>query len=210
MRHVLADLVLDVEAAVALSFRLARSFDHADDNIAAAWKRLMTPVTKYWVCKTAPAVTYEAMECCGGNGYVEELPLARLYREAPVNAIWEGSGNVMVLDVLRVLQKEPEAAGIVIDELGRAAADDPGLKSAHARLQGLLHDPRLLDVRGRELVEGLAKLAAGAILRAHAPAAIADAFIATRLGPMPRQTYGQGLERADLTSILSRAMPVTS
>lgn len=208
MRHVLADLALDVEAAVALSFRLARSFDRSEDPNAAAWKRLMTPVTKYWICKIGPALVAEAMECCGGNGYIEELPLARLYREIPVNAIWEGSGSVMALDVLRVLQREPDIARIVLDELAKVCAQDPQLKPAHARLQSILHDPRLLDIRGRELVEGLAKLAAGAILRAHAPAAVADAFIGTRLGTSHRQTYGQGLERADLASILARTTPL--
>jgi putative acyl-CoA dehydrogenase len=109
MGQVLADLALDVEGAVALSFRLARAFDRASDARAAAWRRLMTPVTKYWVCKIAPAMVAEAMECLGGSGYVEEAPLARVYREVPVNSIWEGSGSVMALDVMRVLQREPEA-----------------------------------------------------------------------------------------------------
>jgi len=207
MQHVLADLVLDVEAATALAFRLARSFDRAEDPRASAWRRLMTPITKYWVCKIAPAVLAETMECLGGNGYVEELPIARIYREAPVNAIWEGSGNVMALDLLRVLQREPEIAGAVMEELGQAAGDDALLKSAHARVQAILHDPRLLDLRGRQLVERLAVLAAGAILRAHAPAAIADTFIASRIGGGMRQTYGQGIEWADTRAILARASP---
>ena len=206
MQHVLADMVLDVEAAVALSFRLARSFDRADDPRAAAWRRLMTPVTKYWVCKIAPALVYEAMECLGGNGYVEELPLARLYREVPVNAIWEGSGNVMALDLLRVLQREPQSMEIVLEELAQAVGDDAALKTAYARVQSILHDPRLLDARARQLTESLAVLAAATILRAHAPSAVADAFIATRLS-LPRQTYGQGLERANITAILARATP---
>jgi putative acyl-CoA dehydrogenase len=207
MQQVLADLALDVEAATALSFRLARAFDRATDARAAAWRRLMTPVTKYWVCKIAPALVAEAMECLGGNGYVEEQPLARLYREVPVNAIWEGSGNVMALDVLRVLQKEPDVAELVMQELGTAAAGDPHLTAAHARAQAIFHEPRLLDARARTLVEGLALLAAGTILRAHAPPAVADAFIATRLGQLPRQTYGQALDWADTKAILARATP---
>jgi putative acyl-CoA dehydrogenase len=207
MQQVLADLALDVEAAVALSFRLARSFDRARDPRAAAWRRLMTPVTKYWVCKIAPAMIAEAMECLGGNGYIEDWPLAGLYREAPVNAIWEGSGNVMALDVLRVLQKEADVAERVTEELRAAAEADPALAAAFERLQRVLHEPRLLDVRARELVEGLAKVAAGAILRAQAPDAVADAFIATRIDGGARQTYGQGLERADLKAILARATP---
>ena len=108
MMRVLADMALDVAGATALSFRLARAFDEAaDDRGEASFARAMTPVVKYWVCKIAPPLLYEAMECLGGNGYVEEMPLARYYREAPVNAIWEGSGNVMALDVLRVLGRAP-------------------------------------------------------------------------------------------------------
>ncbi len=207
MMEVLADLALDVEAATALAFRLARSFDRASDQRAAAWRRLMTPITKYWVCKIAPSVVYEAMECLGGNSYVEDHGLARLYREVPVNAIWEGSGNVMALDVLRVLQRDGEAVEAVMDELKQAAGDDAHLTAAHARLEAILQEPRLLDVRARSLVEGLAVLAAGTILRAHAPAAVADAFIATRMGSIPRFTYGQGLDWADKTAILARATP---
>jgi putative acyl-CoA dehydrogenase len=207
MEQVLADLALDVEAAAVLSFRLARSFDRATDARASAWRRLMTPITKYWVCKIAPALVAEAMECMGGSGYVEEAPLARIYREVPVNAIWEGSGNVMALDVMRVLQREPEALEAVMEELRLASADDARLRSAHERVESLLHEPKLLDVRGRTLIEGLATLSAAAILKAHAPAAVADAFIATRLSGNPRQTYGQGLERSDTRAIVERASP---
>jgi putative acyl-CoA dehydrogenase len=207
MGQVLADLALDVEGATALSFRLARSFDRATDERAGAWRRLMTPVTKYWVCKIAPALVAEAMECLGGGGYVEEAPLARLYREVPVNAIWEGSGSVMALDVMRVLQREPEALEMVMEELDRMVGDDRRLRAAHERVQSFLQEPALLDLRGRTLVEALAVLAAGAILKAGAPAAVADAFIATRLGGAPRQTYGQGVERADVRAIIERASP---
>jgi len=207
MQQVLADMALDVEAATALAFRLARAFDRSDDARAGAWRRLMTPITKYWVCKLAPPLVGEAMECLGGNGYVEEAPLARLYREVPVNSIWEGSGNVMALDVARVLQREPAAVQVVMDELAAGAADDQHLRRAHARIEGMLQEPKLLDARGRTLVEGLAVLAAATILRAHAPAAVADAFIATRIFGDPRQTYGQGLEHADVRAIISRASP---
>jgi putative acyl-CoA dehydrogenase len=199
--------VLDVEAAIALAFRLARSFDHAENPRAAAWRRLMTPVTKYWICKIAPPLVAEAMECLGGNGYVEEHGLARLYREVPVNSIWEGSGNVMALDVLRVLQRQPDAADSVMEELGEAVGDDPGLKAALERVRGLLQKPGVLEVGARTLLEGLALVAAGAILRANAPTAVADAFIATRIAGAPRQTYGHGLEHADTRAILARALP---
>ena len=207
MGQVLADMALDVEAATALSFRLARSFDRGSDARAGAWRRVMTPATKYWVCKIAPALVAEAMECLGGSGYVEEAPLARIYREVPVNSIWEGSGSVMALDVLRVLQREPDAARSVMDELGAAAKGDARLRHAHERIEGMLHEPALLDSRGRVFVEALALLAAGTILKAHAPAAIGDAFIASRFGGGSRQTYGQGLERADTRAILARASP---
>ncbi|MGE5512677.1 MAG: isovaleryl-CoA dehydrogenase [Bacteroidota bacterium] len=207
MRQVLADMALDVEAATALVFRLARTGDEPTDEKATAWRRLMTPVTKYWVCKIAPGLVYEAMECLGGNGYVEDGMLARLYREVPVNAIWEGSGNVMALDVLRVLQREPDAAASVIAELDDSVADDRALKAALARVQQMLHEPRELDVRARALVERLALVAAGAILRAHAPAAVADAFIGSRLSGDFRHTYGQGVEWADARAIVDRALP---
>jgi putative acyl-CoA dehydrogenase len=207
MQQVLADLALDVEAATALAFRLSRSFDRAADPHAAAWRRLMTPVTKYWVCKLGPAFAHEAMECLGGNGYVEEGLAARVYRELPLNAIWEGSGNVMALDLLRVLQREPETLEIVMDDLGAAAGGDPDLQAHLARIQAMLHEPRLLDQRGRSLAEALARLAAGTVLRAHAPACVADAFIATRLSGTARQTYGQELGRADTRAIIERALP---
>jgi putative acyl-CoA dehydrogenase len=207
MNQVLADLALDVEAATALSFRLSRSFDRASDPHAAAWRRLMTPVTKYWVCKIGPALAYEAMECLGGNGYVEEGLAARLYRELPLNAIWEGSGNVMALDLLRVLQRDAETVEIVMDGMTQAAGDDVHLKAHLERVQGLLHEPRKLDRRARDLAEALALLAAGTILRAHAPAPVADAFIGTRLSGPSRQTYGQGLDWADTRVIVDRAYP---
>ncbi len=207
MSAVLADLAIEVEAATALAFRLARSFDRATDPRAAAWRRLMTPVTKYWVCKVAQGVIGEAMECMGGNGYVEEGGMPRLYREAPVNSIWEGAGNVMALDVLRVLEKDADAVEAVLDDLGQAASQDTHLKAAHERVSGILHEPRLLEARARALLEGLALLAAGCILRAHAPQVVADAFIAARLSGVPRFTYGQGLEWSDTKAILARALP---
>jgi putative acyl-CoA dehydrogenase len=147
------------------------------------------------------------MECLGGNGYVEEGLAARLYRELPVNAIWEGSGNVMALDLLRVLQREPETVAIVMDDLAAATGGDAHLKAYLARVQSILHEPRVLDRRARDLAEALALLAAGTILRAHAPATVADAFIATRLSGSMRQTYGQGLEWADTRAIVDRALP---
>jgi putative acyl-CoA dehydrogenase len=206
MASVLADLAVQVEAAVALSFRLARAVDRVAAPEAAAWRRLMTPVTKYWVCKTAPAVIAEAMECLGGNGYVEDSILPRLYREAPVNSIWEGPGNVMALDVLRVLQREPEAVETVVDGLEREAGDDVHLRAGVARIRQMLEEPRLLDLRARALLEALANVAAGTMLRQHAPQSVADGFIAARMAGVPRQTYGSGLEWADTRAILDRTL----
>ncbi|MBO0765391.1 MAG: isovaleryl-CoA dehydrogenase [Hyphomicrobiaceae bacterium] len=207
MGQVLADLALDAEAATALAFRLARCFDRATDPHAAAWRRLMTPVTKYSICKMAPAFGYEAMECLGGNGYVEEGLAARIYREMPLNAIWEGSGNVMALDLLRVLQREPDTVAVVLEDLGAAAGGDSRLKAQLERVQRMLHEPRLLEQRGRALAEALATLAAGTILRAHAPAYVGDAYLATRLSGPSRQTYGQGLDTANTRAIVERAFP---
>ncbi|MGH6815939.1 MAG: isovaleryl-CoA dehydrogenase [Hyphomicrobiaceae bacterium] len=207
MTAVLADMALDVEAATALTFRLAWSFDHPNDPLAAAWRRLMTPVTKYWVCKVAPALVYEAMECLGGNGYVEEAGLARIYREVPVNAIWEGSGNVMALDVLRVLQREPEAVATVLDRLAQTAVEDGPVKAALARTRAFLGETHLLEGHGRALVESLAVIAAATILRTHAPTAVADAFVAARLAGVPRHTYGAQAGSAAGKAILARAAP---
>ncbi len=207
MRRVLADMALDHEAAVVLVFRLAESFDKAaGDDAEAAYARIMTPATKYWVCKALPGLAYEAMECLGGNGYVEEAPLARLYREAPINAIWEGSGNVMCLDVARAAGKEPEALARLIAGMEDAAAGEVRLKRAVESLKGdfLKTRPEEGDLRG--LVERLVMAMAGTLLLQHAPAAVSEAFIASRLEGGFHATYGV-LKGADETAIITRAMP---
>jgi putative acyl-CoA dehydrogenase len=207
MAQVLADMALETEAATALAFRLARAFDGSGDASEAAYRRLMTAVTKYWVCKTAPALIGEAMECMGGNGYVEEGGFPLLYREAPVNAIWEGSGNVMCLDVLRVIDKEPEAIDGVLRELEDASAGDGRLRAALDRVKRLVAECARDQSVARALVEQLALLQASALLLRHAPQAASDAFIATRLAGGWRNTYGAGLARADTRAILARAAP---
>jgi len=180
MRAVLADLALESEGALALTMRLCRAFDHSKESASeAAWARLMTPAAKYWVCKTAASFIYEAMECLGGNGYVEEHTLARLYREAPVNAIWEGSGNVMCLDVLRVARQHRDEARGVIADLARETTDLPGAVAAVATVKRMLATGAEADAR--TAVELLALLAAAASLRASAPETIAAAFTRTRL-----------------------------
>jgi putative acyl-CoA dehydrogenase len=208
MAHVLADMALDVEAAVALSFRLARTFDGSAD-LDVAWKRIMTPVVKYWTCKTAPALAAEAMECLGGNGYVEELPLARLFREVPVNSIWEGSGNVMALDVVRALRRESDAAALVIADLAARAKADARLTAAARSLQSLMADAGRHEPNARALTEDLAVLAAAILLCETAPAAIAQAFIAARLTETRRAFYGSRVPVADCAAILSFAAPHT-
>jgi putative acyl-CoA dehydrogenase len=204
MGAVLADMALVAEAATALVMRLARSFDLASTQAhEAARARLLTPAVKYWVCKIAPALIYEAMECLGGNGYVEESMLPRLYREAPVNAIWEGSGNVMCIDVLRALATEREASMTVIDEIGAETPDLPGgREAAHDLRTALGHG----EAHARAAVGGLAVLAAAAALRASAPA-VAELFARTRLNPKSELMFGaSSLESAAARSVLDRVL----
>ncbi|MFI5013188.1 MAG: acyl-CoA dehydrogenase family protein [Hyphomicrobiales bacterium] len=181
MRATLADLALSVEGATAVAIRLAHAFDGMSaDPSQAAYARLVTPAIKFAVCKMAPGLLYEAMECLGGNGYVEESPLPRLYREAPVNAIWEGSGNIMALDVLRAAGREQEAARAVIAALARQAGDLPGAeRTADAILTGFAS--RDAESSSRALTQRLASLAIAAALSECAPAAVAEAFARTRL-----------------------------
>lgn len=209
MENVLADLALETEAATALSFRVARSFDRAaDDEAEAAFRRIMTPVAKYWVCKRAPNLAYEAMECLGGNGYVEEGIAGRIYREMPVNAIWEGSGNVMCLDVLRALTREPQALDVVLAEFEPARGANAAYDGALDALKDAFTDLGSLEARSRQIVEAMAKIAAGSILVRHAPAAVSDAYCATRLGRDWGNIYGTLPVGVDQRAIVERARPV--
>ncbi|MDE2415910.1 MAG: isovaleryl-CoA dehydrogenase [Comamonadaceae bacterium] len=212
MRAVLADLALESEAALLLLMRLAQAFEREGDDQPAerAWKRAMTPAAKFWVCKRAVELTGEAMEVFGGNGYVEDGVMARLFREAPVNSIWEGSGNVMCLDLLRALQREPDAAQALLAELHAAAAGEPRLAAALRELQALLAaPPDEAEALGRLLAQRLVLLAQACLLRQHAPAAMADAFIATRLGAASagRVAGAIDLRGMDVGAILGRAFP---
>jgi putative acyl-CoA dehydrogenase len=210
MTNVLADLALEVEAATALSFRVARSFDWAHENEGeAAYRRIMTPVAKYWICKRAPGLAYEAMECLGGNGYVEEGMMGRIYREMPVNAIWEGSGNVMCLDVLRALSREPDALSAVLAELGTVRGQNAHYDAALLRFGDEMTDPAGVEVRARHVVELLAKLASAAILLAHAPHAVSDAYCASRFSRDHGDLYGALPLSADLRTIVERAKPAS-
>src|SRR5256714_7517529 len=207
MRTLLADMALEVEGATALTMRLCRSFDLASsDAKEAARGRLLTPAVKYWVCQTAPGFIYEAMECLGGNGYVEETILPRLYREAPVNAIWEGSGNVMCLDVLRALSREGEAARAVLADLVQACGELPGAKDAAAFIGKTLAGADG-EARARAAVERLAMLAASAALTESAPD-VAEVFARTRLAVHRGGTFGTSdLAESEAPELLNRAVP---
>lgn len=201
MQNVLADLCLDSEAATATALRLARAFDEGDH----AFRRLATAVSKYWVCKQTPPLVAEALECLGGNGYVEESGLPRLFRESPLNSIWEGSGNVNCLDVLRALGREPESLEAFRAELEIARGANRHLDHA---LSGLDADVEAADEPGaRRLVERLALSLQASLLVRHAPAEVADAFCATRLGGEGGRAYGTLPRWVDATSIVERHTP---
>ncbi|WP_158672038.1 acyl-CoA dehydrogenase family protein [Bradyrhizobium guangdongense] len=207
MQAVLSDMALHVEASVALVMRLCRAFDRTPHDAAeAAYMRLLTPAIKYWTCKSAPPFLYEAMECLGGNGYVEDGILARHYRESPVNAIWEGSGNVMCLDVLRALSREPDAAMAVLQSL---AAETKGLPGAGEAVAFIGKTFRRADGErvARLAVEKLALLAAAAALNGVSPHN-AELFAATRLAANHASMYGAvELESTDVRALLERALP---
>jgi len=208
MRAVLADLSLESEAAVALSMRLVQAYARPNNEVEQAWQRIMTPVAKFWVCKRAIEFTGETMEVFGGNGYVDDGIMARLYREAPVNSIWEGSGNVMCLDVMRAIARMPQLAVVLLDDLAQLAGDDDALRAETQSLLDLMQaDPAQLEGMGRAFTARLAILAQGCLLRRHAPSAVADAFVGTRLG----QHWGGvvGLltpHQWDTQAILARAL----
>jgi putative acyl-CoA dehydrogenase len=207
MQAVLSDMALHVEATIALVMRLCRSFDRTPhDANEAAYMRLLTPAVKYWVCKSAPAFLYEAMECLGGNGYVEEGILARHYREAPVNAIWEGSGNVMCLDVLRALSREADAALAILQGLAAETKGLPGASEVAAFIGGAFRKPDGERV-ARLAVERLALLAATAALNQVSPHQ-AELFATTRLATNHASMYGAvDLGITDVRALLERALP---
>ncbi|MBW7882839.1 MAG: acyl-CoA dehydrogenase family protein [Caldilineaceae bacterium] len=208
MANVLADLAVEYEAAVALAMRLARSFDAAEnDEAEKLFSRIVTPVAKYWITKRAIAVTTEALECLGGNGYVEETPLARLFRDVPVNSVWEGAGNIQALDLLRAMRKEPAAMEVVIDELRQARGQQP-LYDAHlANVEQELHSGAVSEAGARRLAEGVALAIQAALLIQHAPEAVATAFCAGRLGEGRRFGFGGLPDGTPFGAILARAWP---
>ena len=210
MRNVLADLAVEAEAALALTLRLGRAIDEtADDESAAALARIGTAVGKYWICKRAPGHTFEAMECHGGHGYIEDSIMPRLYREAPVNSIWEGSGNIMCLDVLRAISREEAAVPAFLAELDAARGANAALDTAADALKDDLTHPKDLEVRARNITELMAIALQGALLVRHAPAAVADAFCVSRLGSPWTGAYGALPVGVDFDAIIDRVVPAS-
>jgi putative acyl-CoA dehydrogenase len=209
MRNVLADLALESEAATALAIRLAATFDAPDDPSEQLLKRIVTPVAKYWTTKRAPMHTAEAMECLGGVGYVEESDMPRLLRQSPVNGIWEGSGNVMCLDTLRAIGREPDALDAYWREVELAAGANRTLDDAAVALQKDFTQPDDVEARARTLVESMALVLQASLLVRHAPAAVADAFCASRLGDGHGRAFGTLPSGTDFATIIARARPAT-
>jgi putative acyl-CoA dehydrogenase len=207
MANVLADVALECEAATVLIMRLARAYDE-DDEAALAWRRVMTPAAKFWICKRAALVAAEAMEVLGGNGYVEESIMPRLYREAPVNSIWEGAGNIMCLDVLRALERMSGAAELLLRDVTDAAHADKRLRVLADRLHHKFTGREWRDeAQARAIVRDLVLATQGALLLQHAPASVADAFCVSRLGGEPAGTFGLLPAGIDHRAIVDRAAP---
>jgi putative acyl-CoA dehydrogenase len=209
MRNVLADLALESEAATMLFMRLAGAFENSERPEERAWRRIVTPAAKFWVCKRALEFTGEAMEVWGGNGYVETGPMARFYREAPVNSIWEGSGNVMCLDVLRAFEREPDAARALLDSWQAVASEHRVLGEALKTLLAMLRgDPATREASARGIAQQLVLTAQGVLLAQHAPADVAAAFIETRLGDArgsANRVYGTLPATLDFSAVIERA-----
>jgi len=208
MKNVLADLAVEVESALMLGLRTAKAVDAAGrDEHETVMARILTPIAKYWNCKRAPYAVFEALECHGGPGYVEEAPLARMYREAPLNSIWEGPGNVQCLDVLRVLAREPDAIEALFAELNAARGADSRLDTAIDEIRTELDAPDGLEARMRGVTELMALTLQGALLTQHGDADVAEAFCASRLGPRWRGAFGALPGGAKLDALLERALP---
>ncbi|PBC60526.1 DNA alkylation response protein [Streptomyces sp. Tue6028] len=207
MRNVLADLALESEAATALAMRLAAAYDDGGEQ-ERAFLRLAVPAAKYWVTKRCTPVVTEALECLGGNGYVEDSGMPRLLRESPLNSIWEGAGNVQALDMLRALQREPAALDAYLREVGQARGADHRLDGAIKNLLTELADLDGIEGRARRLVERFALVLQGALLVRYAPAEVADAFCASRLGGDWGTAFGTLPHSLDLATVVERARPV--
>ena len=208
MQNVLADLALESEAALAYTLRVARALDNQDQEHERLLARLATPVGKYWICKRTPNHAYEAMECIGGSGVMEDCIMPRLFRESPVNAIWEGSGNVQCLDTLRALQKEPETLDAYFREAAEAKGADRRFDQFLAQLQNDFADISDFEYRARNLVDRLALVMQASLLLRHSDKAVADAFCAARLQSGGGMNYGNLPSGTDPAAIIKRATPV--
>jgi putative acyl-CoA dehydrogenase len=206
MQNVLADLALESEAATAFGMRLARCFDQGDDPAQALLARILTPAGKYWICKRGPAFGAEAMEVIGGSGYVEDGPLARLYRELPVNSIWEGSGNVMCLDLLRAFGKTPAAREALAAELALAGESDADYVRTTQALLADLNQPQSDEFGARVLAERVVLAVQAGLLLRHAPPYVSSAFVASRLAREPGGAFGRLPAGVDCAAILARAL----
>jgi putative acyl-CoA dehydrogenase len=204
MQQVLADLAIESEAATLVAMRLARAYDRADEG-EALFRRIATAVAKYWVCKRGAAVAAESLECLGGNGFVEESMMSRLFRESPLNSIWEGSGNVICLDVLRAIGNEPGTMEALLAEIALARGGDRRFDSALEQLtnewRALAAEPRM----ARHLVERLALLLEGSLVVRYSPPSIADVFCSSRLGNDGGRAFGTLPASADCPGIVDRA-----
>jgi putative acyl-CoA dehydrogenase len=207
MRNVLADLALESEGSLALTMRVARALDHRDDAHEDLLVRLLTAVGKYWICKRTPNHAYEAMECIGGSGVMEDGPMPRLFRESPVNAIWEGSGNVQCLDVLRAMGRAPAVVDAYFAEIGRARGANATLDAFVGALKREFSDLADLEYRARGVVDRMALAMQAALLVQHAPAFVADAFCASRLADGGQRNYGTLPRGVDCAAIVARATP---
>jgi putative acyl-CoA dehydrogenase len=208
MQNVLADLCIESEAATVTAMRLARAYDQsADDEQETLFKRLATAVAKYWICKRGPVHASEALECLGGAGYIEESGMPRLYREMPLSSIWEGSGNVICLDVLRALARTPQALDAFLAEIGEAAGADKRLDDFVTDLHAELAEPADLELRGRRLVEAMALALQGSLLVRFGDPAVADAFCASRLGGEGGRAFGTLPQGTDFQAIVERHRP---
>lgn len=209
MQNVLADLQLEVEGAVAMTMRMARALDHAENEHEKQLLRLGLPAGKYWICKRNPNHAYEAMECIGGNGVMDDFIMARLYRDAPINAIWEGSGNVQALDMLRAMAKTPAAVHAWFAELNKSKGAHPLLDQAVQSLQGEFMDLDDMQYRARHIVEKMSLTMQSGLLVQAGNHTVSDAFIQSRLGAHGAHNYGSLPRSVDCKHLIDRGNPLT-
>jgi putative acyl-CoA dehydrogenase len=207
MQNVLADLAVESEAATLLAMRLARAYDGGDEGFEAPFRRIATAVAKYWICKRASSQVGEALECLGGNGFVEESILPRLYREAPLNSIWEGSGNVICLDVLRAMGKEPKTLEALIHEMHEGQGKDPRLDAYLKTLEVEIPKRARDETQARRLVEKLALALQASLLLRHGHSAVTEVFLASRISGEGGRAFGALPAGSDFRAILERAKP---